>query len=258
MVDFFDKCKKIWSLLIITLLLHYSFFRWNMWHLSRKQLIKFLFELFLVLKLLASLMRNYFWCTASYFVKIIWCSCWFCTHPPFFRLNIAYFAVAEGWLLLDIGWFVLFLISKKDIFFYSYTSSYVFHIKHPSFTKCSRVRICFILSQQKMVSHIVWCKKWIFYLNWNHWQICKECSQTQNTNLLYKKLLPIWYFELQPDYVESTYTPPPSPELPGHLFCFLLTLNGSVSGYGYANSCSVQISGHIDIAFCLEIDKRCN
>ena len=24
-------------------------------------------------------------------------------HPPFLRLNIAYFAVAEGWLLLDIG-----------------------------------------------------------------------------------------------------------------------------------------------------------
>ena len=29
--------------------------------------------------------------------------------PPLLRLNIAYFAVAEGWLLLDIGWFVLFL-----------------------------------------------------------------------------------------------------------------------------------------------------
>ena len=29
--------------------------------------------------------------------------------PPILRLNIAYFAVAEGWLLLDIGWFVLFL-----------------------------------------------------------------------------------------------------------------------------------------------------
>ena len=28
--------------------------------------------------------------------------------PPILRLNIAYFAVAEGWLLLDIGWFVLF------------------------------------------------------------------------------------------------------------------------------------------------------
>ena len=41
-------------------------------------------------------------CTASYFVKIIWCSCWFCNPPP------PYFAVAEGWLLLDIGWFVLF------------------------------------------------------------------------------------------------------------------------------------------------------
>ena len=29
--------------------------------------------------------------------------------PPILRLNIANFAVAEGWLLLDIGWFVLFL-----------------------------------------------------------------------------------------------------------------------------------------------------
>ena len=28
--------------------------------------------------------------------------------PPILWLNIAYFAVAEGWLLLDIGWFVLF------------------------------------------------------------------------------------------------------------------------------------------------------
>ena len=28
----------------------------------------------------------------------------------FLSLNIAYFAVAEGWLLLDIGWFVLFLL----------------------------------------------------------------------------------------------------------------------------------------------------
>ena len=49
-------------------------------------------------------------CTASYFVKIIWCSRWFCKPPPpILRLCIALFAVAEGWLLLDIGWFVLFL-----------------------------------------------------------------------------------------------------------------------------------------------------
>ena len=31
-------------------------------------------------------------CTASYFVKIIWCSCWFCKHPPFW-----------GWILLICG-----------------------------------------------------------------------------------------------------------------------------------------------------------
>ena len=34
--------------------------------------------------------------------------------PPILRLNIAYFAVAEGWLLLDIGWFVLFLTCSYD------------------------------------------------------------------------------------------------------------------------------------------------
>ena len=33
--------------------------------------------------------------------------------PLILRLNIAYFAVAEGWLLLDIGWFVLFLLVKS-------------------------------------------------------------------------------------------------------------------------------------------------
>ena len=73
--------------------------------------------------------------------------------------------------------------------------------------KCSRLRICLILSLQKIVSHIVCCEKLIFYLKWNHQQICKESSQTQNTHLLYRELLPMWYFELQPDYVESTYTP---------------------------------------------------
>ena len=41
--------------------------------------------------------------------------------PLILRLNIAYFAVAEGWLLLDIGWFVLFFyqpsISEKNVMF---------------------------------------------------------------------------------------------------------------------------------------------
>ena len=33
---------------------------------------------------------------------------WFWNLPPVLWLCIALFAVAEGWLLLDIGWFVLF------------------------------------------------------------------------------------------------------------------------------------------------------
>ena len=53
--------------------------------------------------------------TASYFVKIIWCSRWFC-NPPILRLCYALFAVAEGWLLLDIGWFVLFFTILTEQF----------------------------------------------------------------------------------------------------------------------------------------------
>ena len=49
----------------------------------------------------------------------------------------------------------------------------------PSFTKCSRVRICFILLLQKMVSQNVCCEKLIFYLNWNHQHNCKEFSYTE-------------------------------------------------------------------------------
>ena len=74
---------------------------------------------------------------------------------------------------------------------------------HASFTKCSQVRICFILLLQKMVSQNVCCEK--NYLNWNHQHICKECFHTQITHLLYRKLLSMWYLELQLDhYVEST------------------------------------------------------
>ena len=66
-------------------------------------------------KLLASLMRNYFPKRPSgaplhTLSKLYDVPVGFVT-PPILRLNIAYFAVAEGWLLLDIGWFVLFFLS---------------------------------------------------------------------------------------------------------------------------------------------------
>ena len=47
--------------------------------------------------------------TASYFFKIIWYSRWFCNLSPHFGQCLALFAVAEGRLLLDPGWFVLLL-----------------------------------------------------------------------------------------------------------------------------------------------------
>ena len=67
--------------------------------------------------LLASLMRNYFPKQPSgaplhTLSKLYDVPVGFVTPPPILRLNIAYFAVAEGWLLLDIGWFVLFMYSS--------------------------------------------------------------------------------------------------------------------------------------------------
>ena len=49
----------------------------------------------------------YIGCTTLYFVYILLCSRWFCI-PPLLRQCIVIFVVAEGWLLLDIEWFILF------------------------------------------------------------------------------------------------------------------------------------------------------
>ena len=74
---------------------------------------------------------------------------------------------------------------KKTITVYIPTHLVIpFISNHPSFTNCSRVRICFILLLQKKFSQNGCCKKLIFYLNWNHQHICKEYSQTLNTHLL--------------------------------------------------------------------------
>ena len=68
-----------------------------------------IFQLFgLFSKLLASLMRNYFPKRPSgaplhTLSKLYDVPIGFVPPPPILRLNIAYFAVAEGWLSLDIG-----------------------------------------------------------------------------------------------------------------------------------------------------------
>ena len=59
-------------------------------------------------QLLAPQMRNNFpktadGCTASFFVKMLRCSRWLINPLPQLRQYIALFAIAEGWLLLDIG-----------------------------------------------------------------------------------------------------------------------------------------------------------
>ena len=71
-------------------------------------------------KLLASLMRNYFQKrtsgaplhTVSKLYDVPVCSV---PPPPLLRQCIAIFAVAEGWLLLDIGWFVLFVLVWNNL-----------------------------------------------------------------------------------------------------------------------------------------------
>ena len=77
---------------------------------------------FFLSKLLASLMRNYFPKRTSgapllTLSKLYDVPVGFVFTPTLLRQCIAIFAVAEGWLLLDIGWFVLFLlyfVAKKS------------------------------------------------------------------------------------------------------------------------------------------------
>ena len=120
-------------------LLYFQFIRWNMWHLSKKQLIKFLF---------------------------------------------------------------LFWHRKNDTGLNSYTSGYVLK----KFKK-NKITHHFLNALELKYVSFDHFRKFIIYINWNHQQICKECSQILNGHKLYRKLLPVWYFELQADYVESTYTP---------------------------------------------------
>ena len=79
-----------------------------------------------------------------------------CNPPPILRLCIALFAVAEGWLLLDIGWFVLFLskltitLNAKDIC--TLLQSEIFHdVLAGMQNKKTTIWICYdnILSRQR-------------------------------------------------------------------------------------------------------------
>ena len=52
--------------------------------------------------------------TASYSVKIIWCYRWFCNPLLILRMRIALFAVAEGWLMLDMFILVLLFVTASS------------------------------------------------------------------------------------------------------------------------------------------------
>ena len=58
--------------------------------------------------------RNGRWVHRYILNQILGWSRWFCYPPPLLRQCNALFAVAEGWLLLDIGWFSLFFITEND------------------------------------------------------------------------------------------------------------------------------------------------
>ena len=137
-------------------------------------------------------------------------------------------------LSLEMWWLTRKQLIKFLFWFWHWETIPVYIPTHQviSFTSISHhlpqfswVRKSFILLQLKMVSHIACSEKFIICFYWNHEHTCKECSQKQITHVLYRKLLWMWLFELQLDYVESIYTP----ELLGVFSCFLLMLNSSVS-----------------------------
>ena len=81
-----------------------------------KQTVRVFVKIILIIPDEELIFEAFVGCTASYFVKTIWCSRWFLQNlrpPPHLRQCIALFAVAEGWVLLDIGWFILLQLSAS-------------------------------------------------------------------------------------------------------------------------------------------------
>ena len=73
-------------------------------------------------------------CTASYFVKIIWCSCWFCnTPPPYFEAEYCLFCgrrrVAVAWYRMICLVLVSFVLS---LHFYN-IALYIFQMNFDTF-----------------------------------------------------------------------------------------------------------------------------
>ena len=78
--------------------------------------------------------------------------------PPILRMCIALFAVAEGWLLLDIGWYLV-LISLV-LFLFALSSSFYYTCMHNEVFKIT----CNLRSKIKQCK----LRKWQF-LNFSYW-----------------------------------------------------------------------------------------
>ena len=110
-------------------------------------------------------------CTTSYFVKIIWCSCWFCNPPPLFWgwILLILWSPAEGWLLLDIGWFVLFL--------------YIWSGYKISFNIRERKQMTRQAENWWVLCALFEKKNWLVMalkLEWKIFGICGVCNNIQN------------------------------------------------------------------------------
>ena len=104
---------------------------------------------------------------ASYFIKIIWCSPLFCKHPPppILRLCIALFVVAEGWLLFDIGGFVLFLLC---------------HIQSTVKLRRLFLSVCALLFHKSCCKMSVNICRSLLFCQWRYYLTINGCNAQQN------------------------------------------------------------------------------
>ena len=146
-------------------------------------------------KLLASLMRNYFpkrqsgtalhnlsniYILVEVSIYIIVCSRWFYSLSPHLRQFIALYAVAKGWLLLDIGWFVLFWQANL-------ATCYEFN-----FGSKSAIRLTFLLDQslsEKKKSYIESPYTNRNYSKMSHQnpRLHNDCGTTQDDQLVQRQ-----------------------------------------------------------------------
>ena len=123
----------------------------------------------------------------DFFIKVTnICHFWSCSISYSFVWNVIPIKKAAYYFFI-----LILTLKKNDIRLYSYTI--LSHKIIPHLLNALELENRWFYYSRKLYHILLVVKKMILCLYWNHQHICKECSQTQNAHLFYRKLLPMCY-----------------------------------------------------------------